>query len=85
MKKLIYFFICFLLPIALPAQQLDLTSEKIPQEASFAQPFDVHFELSHTPGYTVQLDPNSIPASFSLANEKKESLSPGAVAYDLTF
>ncbi len=85
MKKIICFLIGWIIPIGVLAQEVNFTTQQIPSQATFAQPFDVHFELAHTPGYTVQLNPESIPASFSLAHEKKEALSPGTVSYDLTF
>ncbi len=85
MKKLFLFFLLTFLTAVLPAQELNFTSQNIPQEASFAQPFDVRFELSHTPGYQVSLDKNSLPADFKLTSEQLENLSPGTASYQLTF
>lgn len=85
MKKLFFTFLLFLPALGLPAQQLDFTAQQVPAEVSFAQPFDVHFELAHTPGYTPQLDKDSLPEGFTLTAEKQEARSPGTVSYDLTF
>ncbi len=86
MKKFILLLpLCFTCVGLLSAQQIDITAQEIASEAQFAQPFDVHVELAHTPGYQVEIDPQSLPADFALLTEKKEDLSPGTVSFDLTF
>ena len=94
MKKLLLLILCFS-PLAAAAQQpaatqtagntLSLTAQHIPQQTPFAAVFDTRFELAHTPGYVVELDKETLPEGFELTAEKKETLSPGTVAYDLTF
>ena len=94
MKKLLLLILC-LSPLTTPAQQpaapqtagsrINLTAQQVPQQTSFAAAFDTRFELSHTPGYVVELDKETLPEGFELTAEKQEKLSPGTVAYDLTF
>mgnify|MGYP001776031392 FL=1 len=94
MKKLLLLILC-LSPLTAPAQQpaapqtagsqISLTAQQVPQQTSFAAAFDTRFELSHTPGYVVELDKETLPEGFELTEEKQEKLSPGTVAYDLTF
>lgn len=86
MKRLLLPYIFLLVTAgALPAQQVQITQQDIPPQASFAQPFDVRFELAHTPGYQVELDEKSLPQDFLLTRQKQEIISPDALAYDLTF
>ena len=86
MKKL-YLLTLLSLMIAHPAfsQSIELTEQQIPQQGSFAQPFETRFAISYTPGYQVVLDKKTLPSNFGLAQEKIENLSPGTVSYDLTF
>lgn len=65
--------------------RIGLTAQHVPQQTPFAAAFDTRFEISHTPGYVVELDKESLPEGFELTAEKQEKLSPGTVAYDLTF
>ncbi len=86
MKKL--FLFAFLFSFCSPwtmAQSLEVTQQTIPQQATFAQPFDVRFALIYPTGYQVTLDKNSLPKDFGLTQEKIEESAPGQVAYDLTF
>lgn len=93
--KNLYLFILCLFPLTALAQQpaapqtagsrINLTAQQVPQQTSFAAAFDTRFELSHTPGYVVELDKETLPEGFELTAEKQEKLSPGTVAYDLTF
>ena len=93
--KNLYLFILCLFPLTAMAQQptaaqaadnrIGLTAQHVPQQTPFAAAFDTRFEISHTPGYVVELDKESLPEGFELTAEKQEKLSPGTVAYDLTF
>ena len=65
--------------------RIGLTAQHVPQQTPFAAAFDTRFEISHTPGYVVELDKESLPEGFELTAEKQKKLSPGTVAYDLTF
>ena len=70
---------------AVPEQEsISIIAQNMPQEATFAAPFDVHFELAHTPGQVVELNKETIPTGFELTQTKHKALSPGTVAYDLT-
>lgn len=85
MKKLFSLLILCFCAAPLAAQRLDITAQDLPQEASFARPFDARFELSHTPGYAVDIDRETLPENFELTEVKNQELSPGTVSYDLTF
>lgn len=82
-------FLAFLAPLAgaqnTPQEPLAVIAQDVPAEAVFSTPFDVHFELAHTPGRVVELNKESLPPQFELTAEKSTPLSPGTVAYDLTF
>ncbi len=69
----------------LAAQEIHITAQQVPQETSFAQPYDVRFELSHTPGYAVALDTERLPEEFDLLQASSQTLSPGTASYDLRF
>ena len=66
-------------------QHVDLVKQQVPSDAHFAQPFDVRFEVSHSPEYVLEIDKENIPTGFELVQSKETSLSPGTKAYDLTF
>ena len=85
MKKIHILFLLSVTAISAFAQEINLTQEKIPTQGSFAQPFDVRFEISHTPGFEVELDTQSIPKDFELVAQDKQILSPDTVSYDLSF
>lgn len=67
------------------AQSAEITEQNIPQQVSFAKPFDVRFALSYPPDTHVILDKESLPADFALSDEKTEISSPGNMTYHLTF
>lgn len=85
MKKLFCALAAFFCAVAPAAQQIDITAQNIPKEVSFAQAFDVNFELAHTPGYLVEIDRASLPENFELTAVQSKELSPGTLSYDLTF
>lgn len=85
MKKTVFFLFLALACAPLAAQQLSLTGQSVPKEASFAQPYDVRFELAHTPGYVVEIDREHLPEKFELTSVQSKELSPGTLSYDLTF
>lgn len=84
MKKT-FSLLCLFCSAALCAQQIQFTAQNAPEQTPFAQPFDVRFELAHTPGYAVELDKESLPPGFELLSAKQEILSPGTQAYELSF
>ena len=67
------------------AQEINILSEQIPQQTTFAKPFDVRFEVGHTTGYVVEVEKKSLPANFELIQEEIKPLSPATQAYDFTF
>lgn len=85
MKRLLTLSISFLFCAGLFAQQISLTEQHIPAEGQFAQPYDVRFEINHTPSYTVDLDQKSLPEGFGLSEAHSQITSPETVTYDLTF
>lgn len=85
MKKWLLLLIAFSCGGWLAAQEIHVTAQQVPAEASFAQPYDVRFKLSHTPGYAVELDTEHLPADFDLLQASSQTLSPGTAAYDLRF
>ena len=85
MKRLFIVFLFLGICTRLFAQQIALADQQIPAEGKFAQPFDVRFEMQHTPDYTVELDEKSLPQGFGLSAVKQQALSPDTEAYDLTF
>ena len=86
MKKLFLFTVfCLFTALWAAAQSLEITQQNIPQQANFAQPFDVRFALTYPVGYQVVLEQNSLPKDFGLSQEKTEDSAPGQVIYNLTF
>ena len=85
MKKWILFFVMGFILAPLQAQEVQLVQQSVPDQVSFAQPFDVNFALSYTPGYTPVLDKEQLPQGFTLTHEKLETRSPGTADYQLTF
>lgn len=86
MKKLFFLFL-FLGTVPAFAQQTDgmsFISQTAPEKAAFAQPFDVEFALSHTPGYQVTLDEKTLPQGFGILQTQTQQDSPGTVTYHLT-
>lgn len=84
MKKLFLAFFCILILSSGRAQEISFTAQNAPEKVSFAQPFDVSFEIAHTPGYVPELDKDSLAQGFELTRSEKRVLSPGTAAYDLT-
>ncbi len=86
MKKWLYFlFLISLTHTGGFAQEIGLISQQVPKESAFAQPFDVRFELSHTPGYILEMDRENLPENFELIHEETNVLSPATQAVTLTF
>ena len=85
MKKTVLFLIFFITASFAQTQQVEFISQEVPASAGFAQPFDVRFELSHSPEYVLEIDKQNLPEGFEVIQSKQETLSPGTMAYDLTF
>ena len=86
MKKICFLILFSLLYSGISfCQEISVSKQEIPAQGQFAQPFDVRFEITHTPGYEVVLDTQSLPDGFSLAHSADEALSAQLQAYDLSF
>ena len=66
------------------AYELELIDQKAPDSVPFAQPFALQFALSHTPGYAVDVDKDTLPEGFAVTQLNATENSPGTVTYDLT-
>ena len=85
MKKLFLFFFGFCFCTVLSAaQELNVTQTQLPEKISFAQPFAGQYQLSHTPGYTVEIDKDSLSPDFEITQSSLTRQSPGTVSYDFT-
>ena len=84
MKKSILFSIFLFCASALPAQELNVVEARAAQTVPFAQPFALQFVLSHTPGYEVSLDQDSLSKDFEITQISSAEKSPGTVSYDIT-
>ena len=85
MKKLFFLFFTLTVALGLQAQEVSITEQQVPAQVSFAQPFDVRFEVAHTPGYNLQLDKDSLPKDFTLTHEQLENPTVQTSTYQLTF
>ncbi len=85
MKKFIFLLLLICCAAPLTAQELAVTAQQIPQQASFSQPYDVHIELAHTPGYMVEINRATLPKDFELTQANVQALSPGTTAVDMRF
>ncbi|MDD6152423.1 MAG: hypothetical protein PUC11_00520 [Elusimicrobia bacterium] len=84
MKKFLFPFllICLLTPLA--AQELSLIEKQAPKRIAFAQPFALQYDFSHTPGYLVELDEQSLSPDFEIKDRAVRQNSPGTVTFDFT-
>lgn len=85
MKRGFFLLVSLFICVLASAQEIHILSEQIPQQSSFAQPFDVRFELGHASEYVVELEKESLPENFELIQEKSEKLSPATQAFHFTF
>ena len=84
MKKSIFLSIFLLATSAAAAQEINVVERRAPQAVPFAQPFALQFILSHTPGYEVTLDEDSLSKDFEITQLSSSENSPGTVSYDVT-
>ena len=75
---------CLFLAPFLPAQEISVVEQRAPQTVPFAQPFALQFVLSHTPGYAVTLDEDSLSDDFTITQSSWTENSPGTGTYDFT-
>ncbi len=64
--------------------EIALTEQNVPKEAVFAQPVEISFSFSHTPGYRVEIDKNTLPKDFEFSALSGTAGSPGTFTYTLT-
>ena len=83
MKKLLLFVSIFFVP-ALHAQELQVSEMHAPESVPFAQPFNVQYHLSHTPGQAVTVDEDSLSNDFEIQQMTSSDDSPGTTSYDFT-
>lgn len=84
MKKLFLLTILALCAAPLAAQELHLIKTQAPKTAPFAQPFTVQYDFSHTPGYQITLDEESLSSDFEIQDKTSRENSPGTLTYELT-
>lgn len=84
MKKFFFPFllVCLLTPLA--AQELSLIEKQVPKRITFARPFALQYDFSHTPGYRVELDEASLSPDFEIKDRAERQNSPGTVTFDFT-
>lgn len=63
---------------------LEFTEEKVPSSAVFAQPVTLSYSFSHTPGYQVELDSQTLPKDFEFSSVQARPDSPGTFTYTIT-
>ena len=83
MKKILLLLV-FSLAASVYAQELHVTEAHAPSSVSFAQPFTVQYQISHTPGYPVTVDEKSLSKDFEIQQMTSTDNSPGTLSYDFT-
>ncbi|OUO57287.1 hypothetical protein [Candidatus Avelusimicrobium gallicola] len=84
MKKfLLLLCILFAAPLA-RAQEISVVETRAAESVPFAQPFALQFVLSHTPGYQVTVQEESLSPQFEITQVSSADNSPGTVTYDFT-
>lgn len=84
MKKHLLLFLLLTLFAPLAAQELSLIETRAPQSVALAQPFALQYDFSHTPGYQVTLDTDSLSPDFEIKDSVQRQNSPGTVTFDFT-
>lgn len=84
MKKAVVFLIAMIPAFFLSAQELNIVEKKAAETVPFAQPFALQFILSHTPGYQITLQEESLSKDFEITQISSFENSPGTVTYDIT-
>lgn len=83
--RALFFILISLLPVNLLfSQELHLTEKQVPAQASFAQPFSVQYQISHTPGYTVTVDEQSLSGDFSIQKQETNATTAQNTSYQFT-
>ena len=84
MKKLFTLFSLLFSFALCGAQEIHLIEQKAVDKVPFAAPFALQFSLSHTPGYEVTVDENSLSKDFEITQMSAKQNSPGTLTYDFT-
>jgi len=84
MKKLVAFITFVTACTYVTAQEIAVSERSAPTQVTFAQPFNVAYHLSHTPGYEVTLDQESLSSDFEVTQAVFTPTSPGTGSYDFT-
>ena len=85
MEKIIFSLFAFCICTALSyAQEINVTQAQLLAKASFAQPFNGQYHISHTPDYTVTVDKDSLSKDFEITQSALTRQSPGTASYDFT-
>ncbi|WP_428054237.1 hypothetical protein [Candidatus Avelusimicrobium stercoris] len=84
MKKLFTLFSLLFSFALCGAQEIHLIEQKAVDKVPFAAPFALQFSLSHTPGYEVSVDENSLSKDFEITQMSAKQNSPGTLTYDFT-
>ncbi len=84
MKKLFTLFSLLFSFALCGAQEIHLIEQKAADKVPFASPFALQFSLSHTPGYEVTVDENSLSKDFEITQMSAKQNSPGTLTYDFT-
>ena len=84
MKKLFTLFSLLFSFALCGAQEIHLIEQKAADKVPFAAPFALQFSLSHTPGYEVSVDENSLSKDFEITQMSAKQNSPGTLTYDFT-
>jgi len=71
-------------PFSLLAQGVDVVETRLPQNISFATPFDAQIILSHEPSTTLSLSKETKDENFEITSENVEKSSPGTTSLNLT-
>lgn len=66
MKKLLGLLILIGMFSVSNAQEIAVQNVQVPQQILFAQPFDLTYQMTYTPGYDVSLDKESLPEDFEI-------------------
>lgn len=85
MKKYLFLLLCIPWTVWANAQEVQVISQNIPKQTNFAQPFEVRFSLSHTPGYTPHINKESLPKDFELIGEQSSAPDSNTFQYQGTF
>ena len=85
MKKIFLLLgILTIAPLYAHAQEISIAEARAAQSVPFAQPFALQFVLSHTPGYEININQESLSKDFEITQINTISNSPGTQTYDLT-